>query len=241
LRAGAIQQWADGELRLLGEVRRFDFLKPADDDRDRDELRLTLRLRFAVAEAATPYVELRYLERDFRLAADDLGFNRDTRQISAIAGVRFALGKTFRGLVGAGLLRASFDDPAFDAFTAFAGEGELTWLISSGTALTGRVETSEAATTRFLASARLSAAVSLRLEHAFTDRFRGFAELRAVQDRFENTGQRDTTRGFGLGLEYLAAKGATVTAGYRFTSRTSDIGTESFDRNAFTLGARLGF
>jgi hypothetical protein len=240
-RAGFIQQWAGGELRLVGEGRRFDFLKPEDDDRDRDELRLTLRLRLAASETVTPYAELRFLDRDFREPQDDLGFNRDTRQIGAIAGVRFAWGKSFRGLIGAGALRAAFDDPGFADFTTLLAEGELTWFLGKDTALTGRVDTSEAPTTRFLVSARLTTTATLRLEHGFTPAVRGFTELRYARDRFENLDERDVTRGFGLGLEVIASPGATLTASYRFTDRASDTGGESFERNAFTFSARFGF
>lgn len=240
-RGGFVARWSGGDIRASAEFRRLDFLEAFDDDRDRDEFMLTARLRLATSEIFTPFLQADHLIRDYRDARDDAGFNRDSTRTGVLAGVRVRLGDDARLSAAAGFLRSDFDDARFAAYTAFVAEAELTWNFAEDWSLVARLDRNENATTVTGASSRIQSIATLRLEHAFTNRLRGFAEARFIEDRFEGITRTDETAIGVVGIEYLAAKGIELFADMRIVDRDSTLVFESYDRTSLRAGLSIAF
>ncbi len=200
----------------------------------------TLRLRLAASDTVTPYAELRFLGPRLprapgrsRLQPRHAPDRRDRRRA-------LCLGQEFPGPHRRGALRAAFDDPDFADFTSFLAEGELTWFLGEDTALTDGSIRPKPRPRAF--SARRVSQPPPRSPRAWLypgrpRLYRAALCARPVREpgrARRDAGLRPWPRGDRLARRH--AHGLLS-----FHRQGLDTFGESFERNAFTFGARFGF
>lgn len=143
---------------------KVNYLDIAENDRDLAAYRASLRLGYLVSPGTNLFVEAYGNRRDYRLAVDFSGVNRDTTTLGVYAGVHKELGQRLRGRFGIGVFRADPDSPVLDGFTGVGVTGELTWNPRVRTALSLRISRGDVATVRSGATGRVDTTLRVSLD-----------------------------------------------------------------------------
>jgi hypothetical protein len=237
-------EWRQPLGRMFAEARfaaeKVNYLDPAENDRDLSSYRGSLRLAYRLSPDANVFAEGYVNRRDYRLAFDFSGVNRDATTLGIQAGVQKELGQRLRGRFGVGLFRANPDSPALDAFTGFGASGELVWNPQTRTAISLRLSRGDVATVRSGATGRIDSTVRLTLDQevrhnllarvsfAYADRsYRGSARghLKTVSSEAE--------------VQYLVNRRWTLFAGASFADRNALGAVDRFERVTVSAGVRF--
>jgi hypothetical protein len=241
-RLGYVHDFAQMNLRVDAQGRRFDYLDTADQDRDRNELNLRTRLTYAFSPRITPFVELGYNMENFDESVDDNGADRDAMEYSANLGANFLITDILRAELALGVQHTEFDDSSFDATTNPSVNGEVVWNITQQTSIIGRALYFEDVTTQAGSSSKRVLGGGVRLEQEVLGNLLVFGEVGYRNEDFSGIDRIDNRYRAGLGGEYLLNNYVSFFAEYGFEHRESDNPTvDDFTENTIFIGTRLQY
>jgi hypothetical protein len=215
-------------------------LDPAENDRDLSSYRGSLRLAYRVTPDANLFVEGYANRRDFRLAQDFSGVNRDTTTLGVYAGVQKELGQRLRGRFGIGLFRADPDSPALNGFTGLGVNGELVWNPRVRTALSLRLSRGDVATVRSGATGRIDSTARLSLDQEVRHNLLLHASVSYVDRSYRGSvrGHLKTVSGE-TELELLLNRRLSLYAGASYADRNALGAADRFERATVRAGIRF--
>lgn len=212
-----------------------DYDEPIDDERDLTSYRGSVRGLAGLSSRVDAFVEGYGVWRDFRLPVDLSGVDRDGETFGANAGLALDITDKLTGEVGAGLFRASFDDPALDAFTGFGASGQLTWVPQQRTALVLNVFRGDVATNRSGANGRIDSRASLKVFQEVRHNLRARLEIGYRHGEFRAADQTQDDLTAGAAVEYMLNRHLAAELGYSFRKRDAAIPLEEFTAHQIGL------
>ncbi|MEM7189681.1 MAG: outer membrane beta-barrel protein [Pseudomonadota bacterium] len=230
-------------------VRRFDYSdvdligggQSNQDDRDRTEMEAGAELGFRISRAYEVFIRSSLLATDYVAAVDDNGANRDSLSFSGSAGLRVRLSRLLEGVASAGVVYRQFDDVAFSDGAEVEADLELTWRP------TPRLEFSAALSRGFRESTVATAGdvidseVSIEAAYELTRRLKLRASGGYAHADFRGADQTEMIARFGIGADWEARRGLTLSPGYEFSMRTSDIAGRDYVVHQVMINADYKF
>lgn len=222
-----------------GAAERFNILDPAEADRDMSSYRASLRLAYRAASSLDVFVEGYVNRRDFRLAQDFSGVDRDATTLGVYVGVQRELGQRLRGRIGVGWFRANPEDATLDGFTGLGANGEIVWFPRTRTAVSLRFSRGDVATVRSGAIGRIDTSVKLSVNQEI--RHNLLARVSAAYlDREFRGSSRGHLKSVGVDgeVEFLIDRHTSIWAGLSYSDRNAIRDIDRFDRFAASIGIR---
>lgn len=214
---------------LLAGFTKFDYRAPSDAERDHDAIRLRGRIGYRIGARTSVYIRPFYSARDFRLATDNSGVDRDSKTYGARAGVEIDPGGLVRGRIAVGVFRFNPDDPVLESRTGLSVQGSLFYEPSERTVLSAEVFRGDAATFRAGATSREDSRITVGIQQEIRHNLRWQSALFYRRTNFVNGGDEDTVGAFGE-LEYRLNRFLAVAVTARYANRSSSRAADEFDR-----------
>lgn len=227
---------------ISGAADRADYSDPLDQDRDmwtyRGALRLSVRSRSSLEGFVEGYVN----RRDFRLATDFSGVNRDTTTIGANVGVQREIGQRLRGRIGVGIFRANPDSPVLQSFSGLGVSGDLTWTPRVRTQVNLKLSRGDVATVRAGATGRVDTTVRLGVDQEIRHNLLGRFSI-GYTDRQYRGSVRGHLKTFDVRLEaeYLMSPRMSLFSAGTYTNRDARLALDQFSKTVASLGLRYKF
>lgn len=214
---------------LLAGFTKFDYRAAVDSERDHDTVRVAGRIGYRVGARTSVYIRPFYSARDFRLATDNSGVNRDSNTYGARAGIEIDPGGLVRGRFAVGAFRFSPDDPTLQSRTGLSVQGSILYEPSQRTVVSAEVFRGDVATFRAGATAREDTRVTVGIQQEIRHNLRWQSAVFYRRTNFVNGGDEDTVGAFGE-LEYRLNRFLAVAATARYSHRSSSRPVDEFDR-----------
>lgn len=231
---------------LLGKftAERYDFLSALDDERDFTSYQASLRARYRLTGRVNLFAQTYWNRRDFRLATDRSGVDRDSTSKAILLGVTFDQRARLRGEIAAGVLHFTPRDRSLGAYTGWEMRGALVYQPRERTAITLDAFRGDVATVRLGATGRVDTRVRLGIQQEARHDLLMNAGLGWRKTRFRGVaGQAKQTWAADGEIEYLMNRYVSVALTAQYVKRTVDgalAGSlEGFDR--FRAGLELRF
>lgn len=227
-------------LDLEASAEKVDLLDPAEQDRDMTSYRTSLRLGYRVSPATSLFVEGFVNRRDFRLATDFSGVDRDATTIGGFVGFRKELGQRLQGRLGVGLFHFDPDDSrALEAYTALGLTGELTWYPRVRTAVSLRASRGDMATVRNGAFGRTDTNVRLGVDQEVRHNFILHAAVIYDDRAYRGNAISHLTSVAGeVEAEYLVNRRFSIFAGAYYSKRDAPLESDRYKRAIVQIGVR---
>jgi hypothetical protein len=227
--------------RLLGTGARFDHTSVADRERDHDSLSASARIRYQISDLSSAYTDIFYNRRDFALASDFGGVNRDSNTAGARLGVAIDPGGVLRGEAGAGIFRFNPKDPSLPSRTGVSAQAALIYQPRARLAFTLDAFHGDTATVRSGAYAREDTRVRLGIQQEIRRNIHWQAGLIYRRSAFLGTDAVERTLGGHAEVEYIINRRAALALSARYADRNSTRFNEDFERFRSALELRLQF
>lgn len=216
-----------------------NFLDPADDDRDVRTMRALLQLSYRTSPGFDVFVDGYVNRRDFRLAQDFGGVNRDTNTLGADIGIHKEIGQRLRGRIAIGFFRALPDSPSLEPYTELGGSAEVIWNPRTRTALSLRFTRGDQGTVRSGANGLTDTNVRIRIDQEI--RHNLTASLTAIYNIRDYRGTEPrrlkTARANGE-VEYRLGRHIALWAGIAYAKRDAEDIFDRFAQKTATAGLR---
>lgn len=207
-------------------------------DRDRDELRLRGRVSYELSPGYLAFVETAYIRREFDLAVDRTGVNRDSTGSAFNAGFEFELVEFLHGDVFVGRLDRQFGAPLKD-FSGFNYGATLTWLATPLTTVQLTAARMLNETTVAGSSMSVDNTFAVGVDHELRRNVILQANLSYVDSEFVGTQRGDTYFEGRVGAAYLIDRNLSATAGYERRQRESNALGEDYSEDKFSVGLHV--
>jgi hypothetical protein len=227
------------ELRLDGQLERLNYASDLDAGRDRFEFEITPRLSYHLSSRVNPFIQAAYLDRKFDAFTGTNATDPDSQTYDAMLGLDFSLDPTLTGEIAAGVFHTEFDEPTFSPITSPAVDGSLTWNMTRLTTIKGRVTRREAVTSQTDTSSKIVTAASLRIDHELLRNVLLGGEIDYRNEDFQGNGRIDNRLDVRVEGKYLVNRNVSVSLGYQYTNRDSNVETADLTDNVFRLGLDL--
>lgn len=222
-------------VRLTAE--RYNFLSTLDNERDFTSYQGLLRGKYRLSARMNLFAQAYLNRRNFRLATDRSGTNRDGTSKAALIGLDFDPRGKLRGEVAAGVLWYSPHDRALKDYTGWELRGALVWQPRTRTAITLDAFRGDVATVRLGATGRIDSRVRLGVQQEARHNLLMSAGAAWRKTRFRGiAGQSKTTWSADGEIEYLFSRHTSVALTAQYVRRRSD---DAFTR--FRAGLELRF
>jgi hypothetical protein len=229
----------DLELRIDGQMQRFEYIAGFDADRDRLELSIAPRLSYDLSSHFTPFVQAGYTDRNFDAPVNREGIDPDLQTYDLRLGFGFMIDPTLTGEIAAGVFHTDFDDSALDPVTSPLIEGTLAWEVTPLTTVTGSVSRHQAVAATTENSSKIVSSASLRVDHELLRNVLLGGEIGYQNEEFQHSDRVDNRVDVGIGGTYLLNPNASVFLGYRYSNRASNADGGDFTDNLVELGLHL--
>ncbi len=215
---------ASGNIRTTFAVgtEKYNQLDPAEDDRDMQIYRASVTVGYQFASSLDLFALVYVNRRDFRLAQDFSGVNRDQNTYGAIFGVQREIGNRLHGKMGVGVFRTDpEEDTILPANTGLRLEGEVTWSPRDRTSLNFGISRGDVATVRSGASTRVDTVARFRIDQEIRHNLLASLSIGYVNLRYR-----------GESRDNLESIGGTARVEYLFDRRTSFFASAEYDRRS---------
>jgi len=239
---GYAYQGANLGVAVSGNYRRVSFRDATESDQDHRALQGTGRVSWLPHGGTALFVEGFYVHRDFDLATDFNGIDRNATTYGVNVGVSRDLTGVITGSVGAGFFRFDPSDPTLEGYSGFGFNGLITWTPQARTSVTASLFRGDVATVRSGATGRIDTRLSLHVDQEVRHNFLVGATLSWVRNEYRGSSdQKRNTLGAALSAEYLLGPRLSLFSEATFARRTADQPTDEFDRAQIQAGLRLRF
>jgi hypothetical protein len=208
-------------------------------DRTNTEIGGRLRYGFAVSPVLMPFVEGEAARRIYDRKVDNGGIERSAWIYGIRGGIAYRSDPVLSGEVAVGYAIADVDDPALSSIEALTFDGSLVWSPTELTTVTfsGSTEVNPGTDPSSSGSVLYAAAVDVAYlcrENVTID-----ALANVSHERFEGTGQEDTTYQLGLGATWRLNRSVHLTGGYIHEWLDSSDSTRDYQSDSVRLTLRL--
>lgn len=224
-----------------GSFRRLDHVSGIDAERDHSVYAGSARLRYLLSGLLNVFGQGFVTRRNFKLATDSSGINRDTTTYGARTGIAIDPGGTLRGDFGVGMFRFSPSDPQLKSRTGISFEGSMIFQPTQRMAFTLDAFQGDVATLRAGALARTDTRVQLGAQMEARHNLRLQLATFYRRTNFVGTSTKERTIGGLVEAEYLIDRRFSVAANLRYGNRSSDDPTESYKRLRGGVELRVRF
>lgn len=216
-------------------VKRNDGTVDDESDRNREQTTLSLRTGYEIGPLRQVYLLGSYNWRDYDRTRDEAGFDRNSDGYLLAVGTEYDLtGVTFLdGYVGYRV--QEYDDARLDKIAGWAAGLKLTWNVTQLTTVTGSLNRTVEETTQNGASGYFATRASIRADHELLRNLILNASIGYENDKFEGITRDDDYMLFGLGARYLMNRFFSVSGGYGYRTRDSNLQNADFDENVVFL------
>jgi len=194
--AGFARQMGDYKIRLGGTVEKLDFdntISTINDDRDREVRGLGVRLNYLYAPNREVFAQGIYDSRDYVLALDDAGYNRDSEGYRASVGVKNRYSNQLGVESYVGLLHHDFRDPRFANIDIPEANTKINYLSGPQSRISLSLNRSLEETILPGASSYLSDTLSFQAERRFDSRRSVVAAFSAGLADYQGVALKETT------------------------------------------------
>lgn len=226
---------------LEGSVRRLDHVSDLDAERDHDVYAGSARLRYRLSGLISIFGQGFITRRNFRLATDLSGINRDASTYGGRGGVAIDPGGTLRGDFGVGVFRFDPSDSTLKGRTGLSVQGSLIYQPAQRIAFTLDAFQGDVATLRAGALARTDSRVQIGMQSEARHNLRWSLAAFYRRSNFVGTPIKERTIGGLLEAEYLIDRRFSLAATVRYGDRSSDDPTNSYTRVRGGLELRVRF
>lgn len=237
---------AIGKIRLTIGVgaEKYNQLAAADDDRDMTTSRASVTVGYRMASTLDVFVEGYVNRRDFRLALDFRGIDRDQNTYGAIFGFKREIGSRIHGNIGLGFFRTAPEaaNPIVPPYTGFRIDTEFTWLPRDRTSINFRLSRGDVATVRSGASTRVDTVGRILIDQEIRHNLLGQLSVSYV-DLFyigESRGHLKNVASSAR-LEYLADRRTSVFTSFTYEQRFARDAIEDYRVATLAIGLMRRF
>jgi hypothetical protein len=195
---------------------------------DHDEESTTLRAGYELAPLRQIYALGSYNWRNYQ-SLDTSGFDRNSRGYTLGAGTQYDLTGIIFADVFAGYRAQNYADPRLASARGPAVNAKLIWNVTRLTTITGDVDREVQETTLFGTSSYFATTAGLHVDHELLRNLLLNAYGNYERDSFEGINRTDNYYRAGLGAKYLIDRNFSLSGGYAFTTRNSNVQSNSFD------------
>lgn len=236
-------------VELDGGVSYIDF-KDADavggpninnDDRDRFEYSSRARVGYDFNPDVAAFVQTTFNLTDYDDRTDDNGFDRNSYEYGAAAGMRLDFTDLLFGDAFFGYQRSEFDDSQFDPRNTYEVGGNLTWLVTALTTANFFASRLFEETTVAGASTALTTTAGASVSHSLLDTVNLGASFTYTREAFEDISRRDQTIETGPSVTYLMNRFVHWNLSYTYTRRFSSAAAQDYVENSVLLSMRLQY
>jgi hypothetical protein len=227
--------------RIRGTAARFDHTGVIDRERDHDSVSISGRIRYLFTELSSAFGEIFYNRRDFALATDLSGVNRDSETTGARIGFAIDPGGVLRGEAGLGIFRFNAEDPSLPSRTGLSAQAALIYQPRARIAFTLDGFHGDAATVRSGAYAREDTRIRLGIQQEIRRNLHWQGGLVYRRSAFLGANVTERTLGGYGEIEYLVNRRLAVALSGRYADRKSSRPNDSFERFRGALELRLQF
>ncbi|KFG90455.1 hypothetical protein BV98_001659 [Sphingobium herbicidovorans NBRC 16415] len=226
---------------LKGSALKNNALAPVDAERDFNQYSGSARLGYRVSGMMNVFGEGFIAVRDFRLAVDASGVNRNSKTYGARAGVSFEPGGLIRGEAAVGVFRFNPEDARFDSRTGLSVSAGLVYTPSPRWAFTLDGFRGDVATVRNGAQARTDTRFRAGVQNEVYHNLRWQASVIYRRSNFIGTAQHERTIAGVAEIEYLVNRNMSFALTGRIASRESTRAFDDFDRRIVGAEIRLQY
>lgn len=229
------------DFSLQGTASRINYLSAIDDDRDLDifvgRASASYQISGSVRAVAIGFIN----QRDFRLAKDYSGINRDATTYGARAGLRFGDTGFLRGEATVGIFHLSPKDPTLPGHNGVSVEAALAYLPRRRLAITLDAFRGDVASVRSGAQSRTDTKVQLGAQVEARHNFRLQGALFYRRYDYRGSSISEKTKGVMGEAEYRLNRYVSIAASALYTDRNSDIPSNNFERLRTAIELRMRF
>jgi len=219
----------------------YNYLDPSERDRDMKSYRVRARATWKPAAPVAFFLEGYGNWRNFDLAKDFSGIDRDANTYGVLVGASREISGRIRGQIGFGVFRFNPDDPTLSGYTGFAVNGSVTWSPQARTALTFSAFRGDVATVRAGASGRTDTRVGLRVDQEARHNLLLNAGVSWVQSDYRGSGDRFDTLIGEVGAEYLIDRAFSLFTTASYARRKATDPLDEYSRGRIELGIRARY
>lgn len=223
-----------------GGVDRFDFLAPVDAERDFTQVVASGRLSYRMHGLTSVFGEVFANHRDFRLATDFSGIDRDASTIGARCGVSIDPGGLWSGDIGVGVFHFDPQDPTLKGRTGLSVQGSLIYAPTPRLAFTLEAFRGDVATVRSGTSTRVDTRVQLGFQQEIRHNLHWSGAVVYRRSKFVGGGTQRTLGGESE-VEYRFNRRFAIAAVARYADRNSNRASERFERFRGAIELRLRY
>ncbi len=238
---GYTHQGARFTAGIKGTALKNDALPAIDAERDFSQYSGSARLGYRVSGNMHVFGEGFFSSRDFRLATDSSGVDRDSRTYGARAGISLDPGGLIRGEAGVGIFRFNPADPNLDSRNGLSISGSLTYTPSERWAVTLDAFRGDVATVQNGAQSRTDTRLQLGVQNEIYHNLRWMAAAIYRRSSFIGSGRHERTLAGVAEVEYLMSRNISVAVTGRVANRDSTDPVDDFDRAILGLELRLQY
>lgn len=201
--------------------------------RDRDQYETGLRAGYEIGPLRQVYLLGNYNTREYEKLTG--GFNRDSDGYLLGIGAQYDLtGIVFLDAY-AGYRQQKYSDSRLGDMSGWASGMKLTWNVTRLTTLTGTLDRDIEETTLANSPGYFSTRGEVRADHELLRNLILTASLGYQNDSFEGITRDDDYYLAGLGAKYLINRNFSLSGGYSYRTRESNIPGSDFDENVLML------
>lgn len=219
-----------------------------NDDRDRSEYLGEGRLGYLFSPGYSAVVRLQYQRINYRLPLDDTGRDRSSKNLKALAGIKFELSRLLEGEVTAGYLHRTYSDIGFRNTNRFTFDANLKWFATELTSFELLANRSAVESVAAGYSSYIANSFVVRAEHELLRTVKINATLRYISNDYNRAIttapiRKEKFYGASAGVRYDLNRNFYLVGGYDWNKKTStatNAGSE-FTRNRLSLTAGAQF
>jgi hypothetical protein len=214
---------------------RFGIGKVSQSARNYDAYGLSLRSSYEIGPLRSVYLLTTVNSRDYTHAVDLSGFDRDSRGYFIGVGTQYDIdGVIF--LEGAlGFRHQNYDDSRLSNLNGLAGKAKMTWNVTRLTTLTWTASRDIEETILPFSSAYFATRTDITADHELMRNVLLNARVGYERDSFQGVSRHDDYYLAGFGAKLLLNRNFSLSGGYQFRHRSSDVSNTNFDENVIYL------
>jgi hypothetical protein len=245
--AGLTQRFNRFEVTGKGGVDRTHYQNSHFDDgsissnADRQYIRYNaaLRLAYELTPGIKPFAETAVDQRNYDLAVDAGGVNRDSKGLAAKAGTTFEYSRILTGELAVGYLARYYNDPSLSNFSGLLVDGSVLWLASALTTFKFTAATSVSESTVPGVSGVFTRDFAWQIDHAFRRWLIATGKFTFGIDDYQGSPRLDKRYVASALLTYKLTRELWLKAEYRHIWLNSSESANNYTADVFLLGMRL--
>jgi hypothetical protein len=198
-----------------------------------------LRLGYAATASLTPFVEGEVSRRAYDRLVDHNGLQRSSLGLAGRAGIAFDRGPLLTGEIAVGTRQEDFDEPALATLHALTIDGSLIWSPMELTTVTFEGSTALNPGADAASSGSVVYDGSVDIAYDWRENFTFDWTAGINHERFQGTGEIDTTYNAGISGTWKINRALRLTAGYVHEWLTSSDPANDYQSDAVQVELRV--